>query len=910
MAAARRVDAIRWRRAGTALLLAVLLGCEGTETTNPVVDPGVAGRMVDGLGRPVEGATVKAIPEGRSAVEGSDPSDSSVTDAQGRYRIEGLPRGAYNVIGEYNRRGLAVIRPGVDYLGPTTYLFLGVDTLRAPGQIQGSVTLGGKPREGVFCYLPGTSYLSISDDNGGCWLGNVPAGRYTVKYAQPGLQTVSDTGVVVRPGEITRLPAKELGLDTAFPPPAPDSLRLEQDTGAGTVTLRWSRVAVADLDGYWVYRNGAGEDEPKRIHDKLVRDTVFVDTVFRDKADMDPKHLVYRVRSQDREALLSATYGPARAITAEPPFLVRPLAVFRAPDTVSRNDRVRIIADFRLTRGTVDSIHWDRASRDTATYLKGRSHGFADGSDTLDINVDDIPPQPLDPRVRKCQYLSLWANGRRWRDSVSIRVIADPPKAQAMRDTAVQVGESFTLRGTGQDRFGRIVSYMWDVDNDKSWDYMSRDTGDFTLKFATGGRRTAVFQVTDDDQEIARDTVNIDVGSILAMGSLPRDTLLRKAGNPWWVRHPLEIPDGVRLEVEPGVILRFAPKAGLRVRGVLAARGTADDSIRMEALGAHLFQLGESQPGVHFQGPPEGPADTGSVLSHVSFRDAQVRIENSRPRIEHSGFRAGHAEPLLLHESGLLFLSPGRPAGEWVCQGNAFAGFPVRVLVEDLRSAPQAGATPHRMVLFRENRITGDAGLRIENSNRDSAAMEFLGNTLELSPPLIGENAGFGLSGTSRVLIAGNRVSGADAAVRVLLDSEAEIARNEFAGNRIVFRFAPPPGEGFSDFSGRFHHNRLAGTREACFQFAVHATGVFDSNAVSEDSAVLVRDDFRAGSSSLHPGRDLDFRSNHWSSGGSVLDAEGVTRKIQLSEAARAVEFGRVLVDPVLPAPPPGAGRP
>lgn len=902
------------RLAPVALLALALFACEGTETTNPNLDPGMAGRMVDNLGKPVEGATVKAIPEAKSAVDGGGAVDSVKTDRQGRYLLEGLPEGGYNLIGEYNRRGLVVLRPKVRYLGPKAYLDLGSDTLRAPGQIQGTVTLGGKPREGVFCYLPGTSYLSISDENGGCWLSNVPSGRYTVKYAQAGLATASDTGVVVLPGGITKLPAKDLGVDTAFPPPAPEGLKVEQDTAAGTVTLRWSPVKVADLDGYWIYRNEAGEDEPRRITDRLVRDTVYVDTVFRAKQDTVKRDLVYRVKAQDQGALLSAAYSPARALAAEPPQTARPLALFTAPDTVSRGDMVRIVADFRMARGRIDSIQWDRTLRDTAARRPGRAVRASSGSDTLLINFDDILPPPLDPRVRKCQYLSLWdSEGRRWRDSVAIRAIPDPPRPKAMGDTAVQVGQEFVLHATATDRFGKVIAWMWDLDNDKTWDYASRETGNFVHKFQTGGRRMAILMVTDDDQEVGYDTVNIDVGSFLDLETLPRDTVLRKAGNPWLIKRSMEIPKGVRLSVDPGAILRFAPKAGLRVRGVLEARGHAGDSIRMEADGEFSFGPGLSEPGIVFLGPTDGsPMDTGSILSYVAFRDSRIHLSNARPVVEYSRFRPGRADSALQGYPGLWFRSPGSPrGGGWVCRNNDFEDFPVRLWVDDLQGTAPAGAAPHRLVLFEANRIRGDQGLEIENSNRDSGWMDIAGNTLHLAKRLpFSEPAGFALGGTSRVLVRENAVYGAFQGVRIIYTSKAEIARNHFEGNRMAFRHAPIPGEFFTDYSGRFHHNRIKGSSQAAFSFSVHVTGTFDSNTVEEDGAAFVQDEFQAGNSSLHPGRDLIFRGNHWVSGGKALDAEGVTRKIRISEGARAKEFREVLLDPVLPDPPPGAGLP
>lgn len=220
---AMRTGNLRGRVWPGLMALSVLIGCMGTETTNPKsgngseTEPGISGTLVDGSGIPVGGATVKFFPDGEVEVDGEAgiAADSALTDERGRYSIGSLPVGDYNLIGEYGNRNLKVLIPRIPYNDPKFHLDIGVDTLRAPGQIQGSVTLGGRPREGVFCYLPGTSFLSISDGNGGCWIADVPAGRYSVRYAGTGLATVADTGVVVKAGAITTLAPKEMSPDTA-----------------------------------------------------------------------------------------------------------------------------------------------------------------------------------------------------------------------------------------------------------------------------------------------------------------------------------------------------------------------------------------------------------------------------------------------------------------------------------------------------------------------------------------------------------------------------------------------------------------------------------------------------------------------------------------------------------------------
>jgi hypothetical protein len=906
------------------LAVIALAGCIGTETTNPNETetgnpvPGLSGHLVDASGAPVEGATVKAFPEDRSGVEGASAGgvlDSALTDAKGRYRFPALTAGSYNLIGEYGRRNLAVLIPRIPYQGRKISLDLGIDTLRAPGQIQGSVTLAGKPRDGVFCYLPGTSFLSISDDNGGFWIANVPAGRYSVKYAQTGLATAVDTAVVVSAGSITKLKPKEMAPDTAFPPPPPDSLWLEQDTAAGTVKVRWTKAMAGDVDGYWVYRNEAGADEPVRVS-PLVRDTFFVDTVFRGPEDTVKRELVYRVKTQDRQALLSATYGPTRTLSAEPPYLQRPLVVWTLPDTVSPGDKIRIIADFRLGAGVIDSIQWDSDwNEPNAKPFRKKRIGAAEGLDTLEIVADEVWPKRNDPVRPHAPILSLFdGHRRRWREVTNFQVIADAPQAFAGNDTTVAIDSFFTLRGRGQDRFGHIIAYFWDLDGDGIFENGSKMTGDLLIKFATGGRKTITLSVTDDDQRTGTDVVIVDVGSLLDMDSLARDTVLKKSGNPYWIKRPLLVPEGRKLEMEAGTDVRFWPKAGLIVKGTLVAKGAPGDSVRFSSEGGWHFSPPGTQYGLQILGgdDPNPARDTASSLAYVSFQDSKIGMVNSRPRIENSTFRAGVSDPMFAADAELAFYSSGRNRGEWICRNNVFTGFAVRVDCDSLGHPPSGPASPHRMVRFENNRLSGPVGIQVVNSNRDSASMEFLGNELRISTQSGYDRAGFSLRNASRVRLSGNRVSGANQAVSVYFGSVAEIDHNDFSGNEAAFLASGIIGADFNEeYTGRFHHNAISGSSEAAFLFKVHSGGVFDSNVVAADAGTaFVKDGYTKGTSTLGSAKDIDLRGNHWIMAGAIMDAAGVKGNLHVSQAAMDAELGNILIEPVLAQPPAGAGPP
>jgi hypothetical protein len=204
-----------------------LAGCTGTETTNPASnDPlgNLRGRLVDTMGQPRSGAIVKAFEAGKGPVGKVMVGDDSViTDDQGFYRFQRLGRGSYNLIGDYNGGDLVVLIPKVYYQGGN--MDLGTDTLRLPGRITGNVRLEGKGKAGIFCYLIGTSFLSISDETGKFWIYGVPQGKYDLSHAYPGLQTSMDTEIAVKAGETTMRPDRDLVYDTVPSPSAAADFR-------------------------------------------------------------------------------------------------------------------------------------------------------------------------------------------------------------------------------------------------------------------------------------------------------------------------------------------------------------------------------------------------------------------------------------------------------------------------------------------------------------------------------------------------------------------------------------------------------------------------------------------------------------------------------------------------------------
>lgn len=423
-----------------AAIMAWMAGCEGTETTNPrgsevEAEYSLRGRLVNSAGIPVAGAVVRifrteASPLGEALPKTSVGEATAVTNAKGAYSFKDVPGGQYNLIGEYNYGGLVVLIPQVEYEGGKTSQDLGTDTLRLPGRIRGSAMFDGAGREGIFCYLTGSPFLSISDETGEFWILGVPQGSYRLNYAFPGLQTVQDTGIVVKAGRLTTMPPRELVHDTAYPPPAPASLRSEYDTLSGVAELSWSPPRVPDLDGYAVYRIGPVTPFPQRLNPALLRDTVFRDTLFRSFDDDSTLVVSYQVKSQDLSGSLSTGFSPPILVHGIAPGKVRTrfsLSLGTASgDTAVPGDTVRVFAFYENPTRQHARIAW-RYSGST-TLLRERIAALPRyGTDTL------VLPS-LQPGAFTVLVEAEDAAGSVWRDSLAFPVLRSRPAARSGRD--------------------------------------------------------------------------------------------------------------------------------------------------------------------------------------------------------------------------------------------------------------------------------------------------------------------------------------------------------------------------------------------------------------------------------------------------------------------------------------------
>jgi hypothetical protein len=521
-----------------------LAGClfqgEGRRTAGGGDPSAVRGNFVDPSGRPLKGVRVTAIPKGvfRLAKSASSAAAAALpettwTDAEGRYSLTHLRSGEYNLVGEYGQGELAALVPDVRYADSAGSLEMGQDTLHAPGSIRGRVQRGGRGQEGAIAYLPGTSYLAVSDTDGAFVAEGIPAGRYRVNYLVPGFQAAPDTGIVVRAGGITLLPSKALAYDTSQAPPAPGAPRAAFDSARGTVRLEWDRVDVSDLLGYLVYRDTGGASAPVLLTPRILPDTFLADTLPEwIWAGRETAKVAYRLRSIDRAKNPSPNFSPPAAIALarerRSPTALKVDVFGLNAGFVWQGDSTRVVVRFDNPSWPVDEIGWatdehpPQTARDTVAGRFGasaRSFAWRDSGDWF-LRIEAVD-----------------SAGDTSRAETPIKVVPAQPEAFAGEDVTVSIGDSVFLAGHGEIAFGPIARMEWDIGATGRF----AASGDGRVGFAAPGapgRLACVFRATDAAGRDARDTAFVDVVAIppTARISAPeaafREDTVRVSGSP------------------------------------------------------------------------------------------------------------------------------------------------------------------------------------------------------------------------------------------------------------------------------------------------------------------------------------------------------------------------------------------
>jgi hypothetical protein len=383
----------------------------------------VVGVLVTKTGAPVSGATVvidTSIDPGDTSLHLDTSAihrDTAVSDAHGKFVLNldsAEKNGVFNVTCNYNKGTLVAVIPNVKV--DSAYVNLGKDTMLAPGKISGKVVINNSSMTGVICYIPGTSFLAMSDDTGGFTISGVPPGTYSVYFYMAGYQIGIDTAVVVLSNQTTPAQTKILNLDPNGAPPPPVALVAVEDTLDGIVRISWHKLNVSDLSGYYVFRKNPGNLGYVRIGAQLPQtDTFFVDTVFKTNKDTTSHLYTYSVEAVDTVPNNSAYASPVE-LNVVPPFYVRPVFWLSIPnaasDTANTGDTVRVTAWFASMLAQTDTVAWFTGTP-RSPFLKKTPFNALRGSDTFAYTWTASGPKNV-------YVQAIDQHGNSWFDSISL----------------------------------------------------------------------------------------------------------------------------------------------------------------------------------------------------------------------------------------------------------------------------------------------------------------------------------------------------------------------------------------------------------------------------------------------------------------------------------------------------------
>jgi hypothetical protein len=484
------------------------------------VKTGLYGRLVDVHGVPVASAKVKATSS--KLVLGkwdSAPleSDSTESDGGGFYHFDGLHAGTYNLLADYGNGESVVLIRDIDYDGDNRVREVATDTLRPPGRIQGRV-LTHTDEGGVLCYIPGTSFVAISSDSGGFSLTDIPQGTYVFSFRKEGLKTIGGITLAVVSGKATVVPDRSMEADPAFPPPAPGGLTAAYDTLTGTVLLRWNSLPVSDLDGYLVFRNNLSSPDPLRLGG-LVKDTFYVDTLYRGPLDEGSLNVAYRLKAQDLEANQSLVYSKPVEVSAPSPSKVRTFIglTIAGGATVSIGDTIRVLA----TYGNAT-----RANRTLSWFVDGMDNEVRSKEDSSLAGTDTLQFAASSPGQHVVHFSALDAGGSVWRGNISVSVVRDPPVSAILGGTTVKIGMAAGLSAQVSQAFGSIVMYKWDDGKSPGWDDSSSTLTHREYVYTSKGTYPVRLYVRDDDGNADSTTLNLAVTNDGPMVSGLKDTVI------------------------------------------------------------------------------------------------------------------------------------------------------------------------------------------------------------------------------------------------------------------------------------------------------------------------------------------------------------------------------------------------
>ena len=242
----------------------------------------------------------------------------------------------------------------------------------------------------------------------------------------------------------------------------------------------------------------------------MTSDALFRDTVFGSSnvlpGDTIPLCLKYRVAIRNNVQDIGPTYRYAQ-ITAAPKSYVTTFftATVRHAelgcDSASINDTVILSVSAQNMTRPLRTVAWyDPKTRDTIAIISSDDSLARELSDTIRYSFDSVG-------INRIQVLVTDNAGKKWMDTIPVKIVRDAPVVNAGNDTGVFVNDPVHLHGSATQRFGTITKWEWKI-GEGSW---ITSSGPDTMIIAPETEQTMVcsLAVTDDDGNRVVDEMKI-----------------------------------------------------------------------------------------------------------------------------------------------------------------------------------------------------------------------------------------------------------------------------------------------------------------------------------------------------------------------------------------------------------------
>lgn len=281
------------------------------------------------------------------------PLDTFYTDETGKYQFDSLSFGTYSILANYEDSLFAENL----FIKHDTLTFAGIDTLKEPGVIKGSVILDNSNNMGVLIYVPGTSHIAVSDSFGNFVLSDIPVdSSYTVIFQYYGYAIVQLSKITVTSADTTILSPVILSKNEY-----PIGVTGVLDTATNIVTISWNKMLSNDIEGYIVYRKDSSQTA--QFPDQLNLVNLITDTVYRDTLDdeifshADTITFQYQVKAKNSKEDLSPysekVFVTAHTIRDSGTIQTLSIAYPLENDTITGSESVLLLWNYS---GLIDSV--------------------------------------------------------------------------------------------------------------------------------------------------------------------------------------------------------------------------------------------------------------------------------------------------------------------------------------------------------------------------------------------------------------------------------------------------------------------------------------------------------------------------------------------------------------------------